>query len=228
MKILYYSLHLLIPIVAPIAYYFRDYAQKNKKFLWWFLSDSNMYGDIDWRPTLKSKFWRAYLWMLRNPLQNLYCLDLVKGIDYDHKGYGKVKFGDDINTWRTMYCKETGNWHGKILDFEKSPFGVQNITFKRIDENGIIKNQYRKSICIPFRFLFWIVLFKNRIGHEDGLFQTNFTFPYYSYKENKEDYLKWKQVKWKKLFNIIYYENYNYGIVAEFIWLWKYKRIPKN
>lgn len=56
-----YLLYPFIPIFALLAYIFRKSAQKHKGFLWWFLSDDNMYGDKTWRPNIKSKFLRAYL-----------------------------------------------------------------------------------------------------------------------------------------------------------------------
>ena len=186
--------------IAPIAYIFRKQAQRSKGFLWTFLSDENMYGDVDWRPKLKNKFLRAYLWMIRNPRQNWYWKDYVKGSEANYTGTGKVKFGNDILSWRTMKHKETGNNHGEILDFEQSLFGKQDITFVRIDLEGNIQNCYRKSTCIPYKFLWWIILVKRRSGHENGLMQYNFTFPIYSYKKNKEGWELWTQNEWKNVF----------------------------
>jgi hypothetical protein len=157
-----YLLYILIPFVAPISYIFRKYAQKKKGFLWCFLSDNNMDGDITWRPKLKNKFFRAYFWMLRNPLQNLYWKDFVDGIEVDFHGTLKYKLKGYIKVWRTMICSDTGDWHGKVLDFDKSLFGVQNITFVRINIKGERHKEFRKSRCIPFRFLWWIILVKNR------------------------------------------------------------------
>jgi hypothetical protein len=194
-----YLLYPLIPFTAPISYIFREQVQKTKGFLWFFLSDDNMYGDVDWRPNLKSKFLRAYLWMLRNPLQNLYWRGYVKGVESDYIGYCKDKYArDSYIQWRTMYCKETGNWHGRKLDLIRSPLGIQNIKFKYNREDGVVLDQYRRSMCIPVKVLCWVILIKNRIGYENGLFQSNFTFPIY--KLNREDWSVWKMRNWKTFF----------------------------
>ena len=73
-------------LIAPIAYLFRKSAQKHKGFLWWFLSDDNMYGDKNWRTNIESKFLRATFWMFRNPLQNYYWKDYVAGKESGYKG----------------------------------------------------------------------------------------------------------------------------------------------
>jgi hypothetical protein len=185
-------------LIAPVAYLFRKSAQKHKGFLWWFLSDENMYGDKDWRPNLKNKHLRAIVWMYRNPLQNKYWQGYVDGKESDFKGTLKYKFRADPLMWRTMIT-ETGNWHGKILDFEHSLFGVQNITFTRTDTNGNVQNCYRKSTCIPYRVFGWIILIKRRSGHENGLMQYNFTFPTFKYKLCKEGWNKWKNEPWKTM-----------------------------
>lgn len=192
-----YLLYPLIPFVSPIAYLFRKKAQKHKGFLWWFLSDDNMYGDVTWRQNIKSKFLRAYLWMLRNPIQNLYWKNYVEGIDSDFSGTLKYKFNDEFARWRTIICSDTGDWHGKVLDFELSPFGIQNITFKRTDEYGNVQNCYRKSRCIPYKIGNFIILAKRRSGHESGLIQHNFTFPIFKYSLCKEGWKLWKEAEWK-------------------------------
>lgn len=158
-----------------------------------------MYGDITWRPNLKSKFLRAYLWMIRNPRQNWYWKDYVDGIESDFKGSGKVKSGNDILSWRTMICSDTGDWHGKILDFNSDRWGKQNITFKRTDINGKVQNCFRKSICIPYRVGPIILLVKRRSGHEHGLLQYNFSFPIFNYKKNKKGWKIWKIKKLKTI-----------------------------
>jgi hypothetical protein len=186
-------------LIAPIAYLFRKPAQKHKGFLWWFLSDDNMYGDTNWRPNLKNKFLRAYFWMLRNPLQNHYWKDYVEGTESGFSGTGKVKFDLDILRWRTVICSDTGDWHGKVINFEKSPLGRQNITFIRTDKDGNIQNCYRKSTCIPHKFLCLIIVVKRRAGHENGLLQYNFTFPVFKYSLNKEGFENWKKAKWKNI-----------------------------
>lgn len=194
-----YLLYPLLPIFALLAYIFRRQAQKHKGFLWYFLSDDNMYGDTDWRPNLKSKFLRAYLWMHRNPMQNLYWRDYVDGVESDFSGTLKYKFRAEPLTWRTMICSDTGNWHGKVLDFDRSLFGVQNITFKRTDKDGNVQNCYRRSKCIPYRFLWWIILVKRRSGHESGLMQHNFTHPTFKYSLCKEGWERWKNTEWKEI-----------------------------
>jgi len=199
MRFIWYNIILSGPInfiVAPIAYLFRKSAQKKKNVLWYFLSDENMYGDKNWRPKLKNKFLRAWLWMLRNPLQNYYWKDYVDGVESNFIGHGTVKFGTDILSWRTMYCADTQDNHGKILDFEKSKFGTQDITFIRTDKDGNVQKCYRKSHCKPFKFLFRIILVKRRRGHENGLMQYNFSFPTYSYKKNKQGWKKWEKAEW--------------------------------
>jgi len=183
--------------IAPIAYLLRDYAQKNKNFLWWFLSDDNMYGDKNWRPKLKNKALRAIVWMYRNPLQNYYWKDYIDGVESDFHGEGMVKFGNDIITWRTMRDINTGENHGKLLDFINSPFGKQNITFIRTDKYNNIKKCYRKSTCMPYKVGPWIVLAKRRSGHEHGLMQYNFTFPIFNYKKNKDGWELWRKADWK-------------------------------
>jgi hypothetical protein len=192
-----YFLYPLIPLVAPIAYLFRNKVKHG--FLWWFLSSGNMYGDTTWRPKLKSKFFRAYLWMHRNPLQNLYWKDYVAGIETDFSGTLRFKYRADPLMWRTMICSDTGDWHGKILDFERSLFGVQNITFKRTNADGTVQNCYRKSTCIPHRVLWWIVLVKRRAGHEAGLIQHNFTFPVFKYAYCKPGWQAWRKKQWVKM-----------------------------
>jgi len=183
--------------IAPIAYLFRKSAQKYKGFFWWFLSDDNMYGDKNWRPKLKNKFLRAVLWMYRNPLQNYYWKDYVDGTDSHFKGTLKYKYRSAITAWRTMVHVGTGDNHGKILDFQKSLFGVQNITFRRTDKFGNVQNCYRKSTCIPYKVLWWIILVKRRSGHEHGLMQYNFTFPIYKYKNHFREWMEWKRESWK-------------------------------
>lgn len=183
--------------LAPVAYIFRKQAQKNKGFLWTFLSDDNMYGDTAWRPKLKNKFLRAYLWMIRNPRQNWYWKDYVDGVESNHKGFAKVKNGNDVLSWRTMRCLKTGNWHGKDLDFDSPLWGKQNITFIRTDKNGNVQQCYRKSTCIPYRIGPFIIANKWRSGHEGGLMQYNISKPIYSYKKNKEGWKKWKEKEWK-------------------------------
>ena len=158
-----------------------------------------MYGDTNWRPNLKNKFLRAYFWMLRNPLQNHYWKDYVAGIESGFSGTGKVKFDDDILKWRTVICSDTGDWHGKIINYEKSPFGKQNITFIRKDNDGNTQNCFRKSTCIPHKFFGWIILVKRRSGHENGLLQYNFTFPAFKYSINKDGWENWKKAEWKKI-----------------------------
>lgn len=184
--------------VAPIAYLRRNKV-KNGSFLWGFLSSENMYGDTDWRPKLKSKFLRAYCWMMRNPRQNWYLKDFVEGEDYYHHGWVRVKNGQDLLSWRTMRCLETGNWHGKLLDFDSPLWGKQNITFKRKDKFNNNQNCYRKSTCIPYRFLWCIIVVKRRSGHESGLMQYNFTFPVYSFKKNVTGWKKWKEKTWNTI-----------------------------
>ena len=184
--------------IAPVAYLFMNKVNKGS-FLWGFLSSENMYGDTDWRPKLKNKFLRAYLWMLRNPRQNWYWKDFVDGEDYYHHGWVQVKNGADLLSWRTMRCLETGNWHGKLLDFDSPLWGKQDIIFKRKDKFGNVQNCYRKSTCIPYHFLIWIIVIKRRSGHEKGLMQYNFTFPTYSYKKNKEGWKQWKLKEWKRI-----------------------------
>lgn len=183
--------------VAPFAYLFRERAQRKRNWLWTFLSTGNMYGDKNWRPKLKNKFLRAYLWMIRNPRQNHYWKDYVDGVESNYKGTGKVKFGTDILSWRTVICSDTGDWHGKIIDFENARFGIQDITFTRTDSKGNIQKCFRKSVCKPYRFWLLIILFKRRSGHENGLLQYNFTFPTFSYSKNKTGYKKWKSTDWK-------------------------------
>lgn len=202
MKFIWYNLIIGILVnffVAPIAYIFREKVQKKKGFLWTFLSDENMYGDTAWRPKLKNKFLRAYFWMLRNPRQNWYWKDYVEGEDYYHHGWVKVKNGADLYSWRTMRCLETGNWHGKLLDFNSPLWGKQSIIFKRKDKFGKVQNCYRRSTCIPYRVGPIILVIKRRSGHEHGLMQYNFTFPTYSYAKNKEGWEKWKQKEWRKI-----------------------------
>lgn len=185
-------------LIAPIAILFQEQANKRKGFLWMFLSD-NVTGDKTWRPNLKNKFLRQYFWMLRNPMQNWYWKDYVEGTESDFSGCCKYKFVASPATWRTMKCKDTGDNHGRIIDFENSPFGKQHVTFKRTDKNGKVQNCYRKSTCIPYRFLWWIILAKRRSGHEAGLFQYNFTFPCYLYKNNKDGWQLWKNAEWKEI-----------------------------
>jgi hypothetical protein len=85
-----------------------------------------------------------------------------------------------------VICSDTGDWHGKIIDFKNSRFGDQNIKFIRTGENGSIQKCYRKSICKPVRIGPLIILNKRRSGHENGLTQYNYSFPIFSYKKNKE------------------------------------------
>ena len=184
--------------VAPIAYLRRNKV-KNGSFLWGFLSSENMYGDTDWRPKLKNKFLRAYFWMMRNPRQNWYWKDFVEGEDYYHHGWVRVKNGQNLTSWRTMRCLETGNWHGKLLDFDSPLWGKQNITFKRKDKFNEVQYCYRKSTCIPYRFLWSIIVVKRRSGHESGLMQYNFTFPVYSFKKNVTGWKKWKEKTWNTI-----------------------------
>ena len=201
MKFIWYNLILSGPInwiMAPIAYLFRKHALKNKGLLWNFLS-TNEYGDPNWRPKLKNKHLRAILWMYRNPLQNYYWKDYVDGEESDFHGDGKVKFGDDILSWRTVICSDTGDWHGKVIDFEKSRFGTQNITFNRIGKIGLFQRCYRKSTCIPYKVGPWIVLVKRRSGHEHGLLQYNFSFPLFKYNLCKDGWKLWKETKWKTI-----------------------------
>lgn len=189
-------------IVAPIAYARRNKVKKGS-FLWGFLSDNldvdALPGDDDWRPKLKSKFWRSYLWMMRNPRQNWYWEHFVDGTEMLFDGYGKVKNGNDILSWRTMRCIEKGNWHGAILDFDSPLWGKQNITFKRVDRKGNVQNCYRKSTCIPYHVAWWIIVVKRRSGHENGLLQYNFTFPTYAYKKNKQGWQKWIKKDWRNI-----------------------------
>jgi len=199
-KFIWYNIFLsriLNWFVAPIAYILREQSQKRKGFLWWFLSDDNMYGDTNWRPELKNKFFRAVFWMYRNPLQNYYWKDYVEGKDSHFHGTLKYKFRSAITAWRTMICSDTGDWHGKVLDFEQSLFGVQDITFIRTDKHGKIQKCYRKSTCIPYKVGPWIILVKRRSGHESGLMQYNFTFPTFKYSLCKDGWKKWKMERWK-------------------------------
>lgn len=182
--------------VAPIAYLLRD--RVNRGFLWWFLTD-NTYGDKNWKPKLKNKFLRAVLWMYRNPLQNYYWKDYVEGKETQYKGTLKYKYRSAMTMWRTMVCVDTKDNHGKILDFKNSLFGVQDITFKRTDKKGNVQNCYRKSTCVPYRILWWIVLVKRRSGHEKGIMQHNFSFPKYKYKNHKKEWKEWKKTKWKTI-----------------------------
>jgi len=185
--------------VAPVAYLFRKQAQKHKGFLWWFLSDRNMFGDVNWRKNLKNKHARAILWMYRNPLQNYYWRNFVDGVETNFYGSLKYKFTADFGRWRTVICSDTGDWHGKIIDFHASPFGVQNIVFKRTDKAGNVQNCYRKSTCYPIHFFKWIVLIKRRSGHESGLMQYNLSFPTFDYKANKTGFEEWKNTPYKKM-----------------------------
>lgn len=89
-----------------------------------------------------------------------------------------------------MICSDTGDWHGKILDFEASPFGKQDITFKRMDIHGNIYSCFRKSKCIPYRIGKWIILVKRRRGHESGLLQHNFSHPTFKLEYCKEGWEK--------------------------------------
>ena len=201
MKFLYYNIILgclLNWLIAPIAIIFQKRCNRKKGFFWMFLSD-NVTGDKTWRPNLKNKFLRQYFWVLRNPMQNWYWKDYVEGVESDFHGTGKVKFGNDILSWRTMRCSDTNDNHGKLLDFERSKFGRQDITFIRTDKNGNIQKCYRKSTCIPYRVFNWIILIKRRSGHESGMMQYNFTFPTYSYELNKEGWKMWKKSEWKEI-----------------------------
>lgn len=184
--------------IAPIAYLLRNNIKKNG-FLWWFLSDNNMYGDKNWKPGIKSKFIRAILWSYRNPLQNYYWKDYVEGTESSYSGYAKVKYGSDVLSWRTAICSDTGDWHGKIIDFKGERLGRQDIKFKRTDMHGNVQHCYRKSTCVPYRFLWFIICSKRRSGHEHGLMQYNFSFPRFSYKKNKDGWIMWKNSKWKTI-----------------------------
>lgn len=185
--------------IAPIAYLFKKQAQEKKKFLWWFLSDDNMYGDLNWRPRLTNKVLRAIIWMYRNPLQNYYWKDYVEGTERYFEGTAVVKYGNDALSWRTMICTDTGDWHGKVLDPFSTRWGQQDITFERIDNEGNIQHCYRKSTCVPHRLGPWIIIEKRRSGHEGGLMQYNFTFPLFRYSDNKEFWEIWKSLPWKEI-----------------------------
>jgi len=181
-----------------IAYIFMERCKRKKGFFWTFLSDKNQYGNATWKPELKNKFLRAYFWMIRNPRQNWDDTHRVDGKDTKFKGTGKVKDGHDIISFRAFVCIDTGNNHGKIIDWNKSSFGVQDITFMRVDEDGNVQNCFRKSTCIPIRFMYlWIMMWKWRRGHQDGLMQYSVAKSLFVYKNNKEGFQEWKQKEWK-------------------------------
>ena len=186
-------------LIAPISLLFIVRCQRKKGFFWWFLSDGNMYGDVNWRKNLKGRFLRMYLWMLRNPLQNHYWKDFVEGKSSNYKGYGKIKFNKDVTSWRTMRGVKTKDNHGKICDFVNSPLGKQDITFTWTDVNGNTKELFRKSSCVPHKILFWIIMSKRRKGYEHGLKQYSFSFPCYLYSKNKEGWKLWKDTKWETI-----------------------------
>jgi len=185
---------------APIAYMFRKRCQKKKGFFWTFLSDKNMYGNATWRPNLKNKFLRAYFWMIRNPRQNWDDTHKKKGRDYDYHGTGRMKYDKDITLFMAVVCSDTGDNHGKIIDFKASFLGENDITHKRIYEDGNIQDCFKKSKCIPFRFMWrWIMMWKWRRGHLFGLMQYSIAKPMYSYKNNKEGFEEWKKLEWKTI-----------------------------
>jgi len=177
--------------VFPIAWSFLKSARKNKGFLWGFLHDGNDFGDSTFHPNLKYGFTRAWLWAMRNPLHNFYYRNYKAAIETNHVGTATVKFDANISAWRTFTCSDTGDNNGKVIDFTHSLFGTQEVTFER---DG--KEEYRKSYCKPFVFLFWIVIFKWRHGYENGLKQSQFNFGFFNLKDNEDNYLDWKQIKW--------------------------------
>lgn len=191
-------LKIINPIIAPIAYIFRHKAKKGS-FLWWFMCDFNPYGDGNWANWLKIDWIRAYLWMLRNPLQNLYWSKYVPGCEKDFSGWCYLSESYGYKNFRAIICSDTEDNHGNIIDFESSPLGIQNIRFNFKTNNENISKQYRKSICIPIRIGFLIIFFKARIGYEFGLKQSCFNFPIYSYKKNKEGWKMYKSMKFKKI-----------------------------
>ena len=187
-------------VVAPIAYLFRKRAQRKKNWLWLFLSDDNMYGDANWkRKKLPDGFRKAVWWMYRNPLVNRHFKDRVDGKESNFKGTAKKKHGNNYSMWCTMIGLDTGDWHGKIPDFESILLGYQDITFIRTDKKGNVQKCFRKSMCVPFRFLWWIMFWKTRKGHEDGLMIYGFGLPTFRYKKFKKEYKKWKSLEYKIL-----------------------------
>jgi len=185
-------------LVYPIAYNFRDNV-KEGGYLWGFLHEGSNYGDATFHPNMKDGFLKSYLWALRNPCHNAYYADFVEGEESNFKGTGTCKYGNDILSWRTFKCSDTGDNNGKVLDFEKSRFGEQDITFIRTDKDGNVQNCYRKSNCAVTKFLGWLKVRRIREGHEKGLMQRQNNFSLFNYNDNKVEFEKWLKIPFKTI-----------------------------
>ncbi len=187
---------ILNAILFPLAYVRRD-KLKEGDYLYGYLHEGNLYGDADFKPEMKDGLVKAWLWAMRNPLHNRYYENEEKLKETNHKGFATGKYKVSPGSWRT-YRTETGSRNGKIIDWEGSLFGEQDITFDMVFPDRLEKGQ-RKSSCIPKKILNRIVIHSKRYGHERGLLQSSFNYAFFSGKENLEGYKKWKEKEWVKV-----------------------------
>ena len=196
--ILFYELlqgKLLNAVIFPIAYISRNKVKKNS-WLWGFLHDSCLYGDKNWNTTQKETFWIAYKWAMRNPLHNRYYSGYCHFIECNYSGGSTSKNSTPAGFWRT-YKTETGDRNGRVIDFEKSFFGKQDIQFDIHFEDGKIVKGFRRSLCMPYKIGKLIIIHSRRFGYERGLKQSSFNFKIFKGIENLQGFEKWKILTWK-------------------------------
>ena len=192
--ILFYEIlqgKILNAVLFPFAYTFREKLKKGN-YLYGYLHDGNLYGDADFKPNMENGLAKAWLWAMRNPLHNRYYAGMEDFKNVNFSGYATTKFKTSPATWRT-FTTETGSRNGKIINWDKSLFGKQDITFDIKFKNKTVKG-YRKSTCKPFRMFNRIIIHSRRIGYENGLKQSSFNFSIKKGKENIEGYERWKKL----------------------------------
>ena len=177
--------------IFPISWIFRKRLKKGS-FLWYWLHDTNTYGDKYFNPKQKETFWIAWKWVIRNPLENYKVLNKIKGEKYYYSGWATCHKDDNGKNWRTVKTTNKDgvyeHKYGKYLDIKRSILGKQRITFYI---NGV--KYFRFSGAVPVKLWNdWYWIFEYKFGFENYSYAEQLHM--FTHKKYKGEKIKYKKI----------------------------------